>query len=185
MENDDIIKVGYAGSIRKANNIGMLLDVAKMTSNPKVRFLIWGAGEEETALRQRVIDENIKNVVFKGRVEKKYVPYITSKVDINYVDPFDEQIARFGISSNKLFDYFAAGKPILMGFTGCYNPAEPFDCAVVCDPNAAALQDGLARMLGMSEDAYQKMCSGAQQAAMKYSFTNLTEMLLAVIESDT
>ena len=185
LENDDIIKVGYAGSIRKANNIGMLLDVAKMTSNPKVRFLIWGAGEEETALRQRVIDENIKNVVFKGRVEKKYVPYITSKVDINYVDPFDEQIARFGISSNKLFDYFAAGKPILMGFTGCYNPAEPFDCAVVCDPNAAALQEGLARMLGMSEDAYQKMCSGAQQAAMKYSFTNLTEMLLAVIESDT
>ncbi len=182
LENDDLIKVGYAGSIRQANKVGMLLDVAKATANPKVRFLIWGAGDEEAMLRQRVIDEKITNVVFKGRVEKKYVPYITSKIDINYVDPFDEDIAKYGISSNKLFDYLAAGKPILMGFAGKYNPAEPFGCAVVREPNAKALKEGLFQMLEMPSEAYRKMCDGAKQAAEKYSFANLTEMLIAVIE---
>ena len=184
LNNIDIIKVGYTGSIRKANNIGMLLDIAKTINNPNVQFLIWGAGEEEAMLKQRVIDEHITNVVFKGRVEKKYVPYITSHVDINYVDPFDEVIARYGISSNKLFDYFAAGKPILMGFSGRHNPAEPYGCAVACEPNAQALCKGLLKMMAMPEKEYQKMCDGAKKAAEKYNFSNLTAMLLDVIEQE-
>jgi len=182
LHNPDFIKVGYAGSIRKANDLGMLLDVAKRVDNPNVRFLIWGSGDEEAMLRQRVIDDHITNVVFKGRVEKKYIPYITSHVDINYVDPFDEKIARYGISSNKLFDYFAAGKPILMGFLGRHNPAESFGCAVVCEPNAEALYKGLQQMLDMPDETYQRMCNGAQQAAEKYNFASLTKMLIDVIE---
>lgn len=182
LENPELLKVGYAGSIREANKVGMLLDMAKTVSDPRVRFLIWGAGDEEAMLRQRVIDEKITNVVFKGYIEKKYVPYITSRMDINYVDPFEEEIAKYGISSNKLFEYLAAGKPILMGFAGKYNPAEHFGCAVVCEPNAKALKEGLFQMLEMPPEAYRKMCDGAKQAAEKYSFANLTEMLLAVIE---
>lgn len=182
LENSDLIKIGYAGSIREANQVGMLLDVAKATADPRLRFLIWGAGDEEAMLRQRVIDEKITNVVFKGCVEKKYVPYITSKLDINYVDPFDEQIAKYGISSNKLFDYFAAGKPILMGFAGRHNPAEPFGCAVVREPNAQALGEGLLQLVNLPEDTYRKMCDGAKQAAGQYSFASLTAMLIAVIE---
>ena len=182
LDNPDLLKVGYAGSIREANKVGMLLDMAKTVSDPKVRFLIWGAGDEEAMLRQRVIDEKITNVVFKGYVEKKYVPYIAGRMDINYVDPFDEEIAKYGISSNKLFDYLAAGKPILMGFAGKHNPAEPFGCAVVREPNALALGEGLRQLIHMPAGAYQKMCAGAQQAAEKYSFASLTEMLIAVIE---
>lgn len=182
LTSPDIIKVGYAGSIRQANNVGMLLDIAKRVSDPNVRFLIWGAGEEEDLLKKRVIDENITNVIFKGRVEKRFIPYITSHMDINYVDPFDEVIARYGISSNKLFDYFAAGKPILMGFSGRHNPAEPFGCAVVCEPNADALYEGLMQLLDMPEEKYQEMCDGARAAAQKYNFLNLTAMLLNVIE---
>ncbi len=182
LNDPDTFKVVYAGSIRKANDIGMLLDVAKEVTDPKVRFLIWGAGDEVEMLRQRLVDENITNVVFKGRVEKKYIPYITGKADLNYLDPFTDAIARYGISSNKLFEYFAAGKPILMGFEGNYNPAAPYGCAVICPPDAASLLQGLQQVLALSEQDYAQMCRGAQQAAEHYSFAHLTQMLADTIE---
>ena len=183
LHDPDTFKVVYAGSIRKANNIGMLLDVAKQVTDPKVRFLIWGAGDEVEMLKQRLIDEDIRNVVFKGRVEKKYVPYITSQADLNYLDPFTDAIARYGISSNKLFEYFAAGKPILMGFEGRHNPAEPYGCAVVCPPDADSVLKGMKQILDMSAEDYAQMCEGAKKAAQHYSFSHLTELLMDTIET--
>ena len=183
LHDPDTFKVVYAGSIRKANDIGMLLDVAKQVTDPKVRFLIWGAGDEVEMLKQRLMDEDIRNVVFKGRVEKKYIPYITSQADLNYLDPFTDAIARYGISSNKLFEYFAAGKPILMGFEGRHNPAEPYGCAVVCPPDADSLLKGLQQVLAMDTAAYTKMCDGAKKAAQQYSFAHLTQLLADTIEN--
>lgn len=183
LEDPNTFKIGYTGSIRKANNMGLLIDVAKETTDPRVKFLIWGAGEELEMLKQRVENENITNVVFKGRVEKKYIPYITSKTDINYLDPFTEEIARYGISPNKLFDYFGAGKPVLMGVAGKYNPAEAFGCGIVCQPVKDDLLKGVMRAAALSEDEYQQMCDGAKRAAEKYDFASLTKDLFAVIES--
>ncbi len=182
LNDPELFKVIYAGSIRKGNDLGMLLDVAKEVKDPKVRFLIWGSGDEESMLRQRLVDENITNVRFKGRVEKKYVPYIAGRADLNYLDPFTDGIARYGISSNKLFEYFAAGKPILMGFSGCHNPAEPYGCAMTCTPDADSLLQGFLRVLDMPRDEYQKMCEGAGQAAEHYSFSNLTNILVDIME---
>lgn len=181
--NPDFFKVGYTGSIRKANNIGLLLDVAKSVKDPKVRFLIWGSGDELPMLQQRVQDENITNVVFKGRVDKSCIPYIISKLDVNYVDPFDEKIARYGISSNKLFEYFAAEKPILMSASGEYNPADNFHCAVVCQPNAESLLEGLEQILHMPADTFEAVCANARKASDYYSFSNLTEKLIEIIEA--
>lgn len=182
LNDPDTFKVGYTGSIRKANNLGLLLDVAKKVQAPNVRFLIWGSGDEVPMLKQRLVDENITNVLFKGRVEKKYVPYITEKMDINYLDPFTDEIARYGISSNKLFDYFAAEKPILMGFSGKYNPAQNYGCSVICQPEKAALLDGLLQIVDLSEQEYRKMCDGAKRATEQYNVQQLTQMLIAVIE---
>ena len=113
LTNPELFNVVYTGSIRKVNNLGMLLDVAKLVNNPRVKFLIWGAGDETDSLKKRVADEGIGNVVFKGVVEKKYVPYIVSNADLNFAHNTPSPLFRFGISFNKVFDYLAAGKPIL------------------------------------------------------------------------
>ncbi|MBR2132477.1 MAG: glycosyltransferase family 4 protein [Oscillospiraceae bacterium] len=123
LESSDIFKVIYTGSIRKVNNLGLLLDAAKEIKDPKVKFLIWGDGDELPVLQQRVVDEGIENVVFKGKVEKKYIPYIVSRADLNLMHGEGTPLLRFGISPNKLFDYFAAGQPILTSFACKYNPA--------------------------------------------------------------
>lgn len=76
LENSDYFKVVYTGSIRKVNNLGLLLDAAKLVKPPEIKFLIWGDGDELQYLKQRVVDEDIKNVVFKGRVEKNIYPIL-------------------------------------------------------------------------------------------------------------
>ncbi|MED3644664.1 glycosyltransferase [Caldifermentibacillus hisashii] len=63
----------YVGSIRKVNNIGLLLDAAKIIKNKginNIRFLIYGSGDETEILKKRCETEHIDNVIFKGRVEK-------------------------------------------------------------------------------------------------------------------
>ena len=46
LKNRNIFKVIYAGSVRRVNNLGLLLEVAKKVKNPRIRFLIWGTGDE-------------------------------------------------------------------------------------------------------------------------------------------
>ena len=122
LENRDVFKVVYTGSIRQVNDIGLLIDTAKKVLDPKIRFLIWGRGDQLGELEKRKEKENVNNIVFKGYVDKKYVPYITSNADLNIVHNAPMKLFRFAISFNKIFDYMAAGKPIICDFSCPYNP---------------------------------------------------------------
>lgn len=182
LTDPDTFKVIYTGSIRKVNNLGLLLDAAKELRDPRVRFLIWGDGDEREALQQRVAEENISNVVFKGRVEKKYVPYITSCADLNIAHNTPSSLFRFGISFNKLFDYLAAGKPVLSDFPCPYNPAVLLHASLCVDePTAQNIAQAVTQVAAMEREQYNELCSNAEKAAVEYDFRNLTNKLLQVI----
>ena len=182
LNDPDTFKVVYTGSIRQVNGLGLLLDAAKEVRDPRVRFLIWGDGDERPALEQRVKDENIGNVVFKGRVEKKFVPSIVSRADVNYIDPFSDSVSKYGISSNKLFEYFAAGKPILVQARERYNPVKTYHAGICLQSltatDLAAQIDAFAQM---DEAGYQGYCVGASAAAKEFDFKKLTDTLMNVI----
>lgn len=182
LQSSEIFKVVYAGSIRQVNNLGLLLDAAKLVTDPKVRFLIWGDGDERPMLEQRVRDEKIDNVMFKGKVEKKYIPYIVSQADFNFAHNTPSPLFRFGISFNKIFDYFAAGKPILTDFPCPYNPVIQANagCAV---ENATAVEVARAieKMAALEEKEYMNFCSNALNAAEVYDFKKLTKKLIEII----
>lgn len=183
LKNSNIFKVVYTGSIRKVNNIGTLLDVAKAIQNPNVRFLVWGDGDELPTLKQRLIDENIGNVVFKGRVEKKYVPFIVSNADLNIAHNAPASLFRFGISFNKLFDYLAAEKPILSDFPCPYNPAVMhYAGSSVDDPTPENIALEIERFTNLNSEDYLSYCEHAAQAARKYSYGELTKQLVSVLE---
>ena len=183
LEDPETFKVVYTGSIRRVNGLGLLLDAAKAVRDPRVRFLIWGDGDERPMLEQRVKDENICNVVFKGRVEKKFVPSIVSRADVNYIDPFSDSVSKYGISSNKLFEYFAAGKPILVQARERYNPVKTYHAGICLQSltatDLAAQIDAFAQR---DEAGYQGYCVGASAAAKEFDFKKLTDTLMNVIE---
>ena len=183
LDNADLYKVVYTGSIRKVNNLGLLLDAAKLVKNPSVRFLVWGDGDELPALRQRLEDEGITNVIFKGRVEKKYVPYIVSRADLNLAHNTPSELFRFGISFNKLFDYFAAGKPVLSDFPCPYNPSVRLEAGLqVEEPTARNIAEAVERFAAMSPEETARYAENARKGAEEYSFRNLTMKLLDILK---
>lgn len=184
LEDPETFKVVYTGSIRRVNGLGLLLDTAKEVKNPRVRFLIWGDGDERAALEQRVRDEYIDNVIFKGRVEKKFVPSIVSRADVNIAHCISTPVDRYGISFNKMFEYFAAGKIVLSDFPTEYNPALQCHAGITVEeasaPNIAEAIEHLAALPEQERTLYEQ---NSRAAAHKYDFKNLTEELLDVIQS--
>lgn len=182
LEDPDIFKVVYTGSIRKVNNLGTLLDAAKLVTNPKVRFLIWGDGDELPQLQQRVKDEKIGNIIFKGRVEKKFVPHIVSCADLNIAHNTSSPIFKYGISFNKLFDYFAAGKPILCDFVSSYNPAVITNAGMeIRKTSADLIAQAVESFAELDPETYSAYCKNAKEASKVYNFEELTRNLLTVI----
>lgn len=182
LENPDIFKVVYAGSIRKVNHLGSLLDSAKLVKNQRVKVLIWGNGDELEDLQRRVAEEGIRNVVFKGYVEKKYIPYIVSCADLNIAHNSSTPLFRYGISFNKLFDYFAAGKPVLCDFASSYNPAVIMKVGIeVADASSESTARAIDDFASMDSQTYRQYCQNALAASSVYNFENLTQKLLDVI----
>lgn len=182
LEEPDTFKVVYTGSVRKVNNLGLLLNAAKLVRDPSVRFLIWGDGDELPVLKKRVEEEQISNVVFKGRVDKKYVPAIVSRADLNIAHNTPSELFRFGISFNKLFDYLAAGKPVLSDFPCPYNPSIRMEAGIqVENPTPQNIADAVMYFVEMPQEETSRYAVNARKAAEEYSFRNLTKKLLNII----
>lgn len=175
----------YAGSIRKVNNLGLLLDVAKIIqgSNQKIRFLIYGSGDEKEMLDQRCKNEGISNVIFKGRVEKKMVPSVLKKSYANILHNSSTSLDKYGQSQNKFFEYLAAGRCVIQTYTTGYSVLEKHECGVSAikqQPNEIA--EIILEVCKDNEKA-EKMGVNARNAAYEFDFTNLTNKLIEIIES--
>lgn len=181
LDNPEYFKVVYVGSIRKVNNLGLLLDAAKEVKNSKIRFLIWGAGDEVDILKKRISDEKIDNVVFKGFIEKKYVPSITERANLNLIHNNPSELFKYGISFNKLFDYLASGQPTLSTFPCKYNPAVYEGAGV--DVNNSTPQEIARAIDKISEEDLTVYKENARKAAEKYDYKALTLRLLDILKS--
>lgn len=178
----DNFKIIYCGSIRKANNLGLLLDVAKHIDG-NVQFLIWGAGEQIDILSKRLVVEKITNVHFKGKVPKQYIPYINSKANLTVLNYEMHDIWKYGGSQNKLFEYFASGTPIMTNIQMGYDLIERYDCGFHVDySNIDSVVRLLEHLSSMDKEEYKLFCLNARRAAEDYDFKKLTDKLMQVID---
>lgn len=182
--NPDLFKVVYTGSIRKVNNLGLILDVAKLVKKENVVFLIWGGGDELEDLKARVEAEHIGNVRLKGTIGKQYIPYIAGKADVNFLHNSPSPVFQYGLSMNKAFDYLAAGKPILTDLVSPWNPAVQCGAAVeIKKPAAENIAKAVDRMADMASEELSRLGANAREGAKKYDFKKLAEQLEAVIRN--
>ena len=183
---DDSFKVVYTGTVRPVNNVGNLLDTAKLLKDKKdIKFLIFGGGSELEKLEKRVQDEHIDNVIFKGFVEKKYIPYILSRSSVNVLN-YSQANYNWsrGNSSNKLFEYMASGKPIISTVKMGYCILDKYQCGLSLDEcTAKALAEQILKIHDMPEEAYAQMAENAKNGAKDFDFPVLTRKLYQVIKS--
>lgn len=184
---EDSFRVIYAGAIRKANNVKKIVEVAELIDKKgykKINFLIYGDGTHKKELEKYCNQQNLKNIKFKGFVEKHKIPYILSKSDLNILHFEQNSIKKYGASLNKLFEYFASGKPILSDCEFGYDLIKKHKCGVVVD-NADVEQfaNEIISFSEMSGDEYNQYCKTSSNLAKDYDFRVLTEKLTNVIEN--
>lgn len=186
LEDQAYKNIVYAGSIRKVNDIGLLLDAAKIIQErgcKEIRFLIYGAGDERDPLIERCRNEGIHNVIFKGRVEKKFVPSVLKKSYINVLHNLSTSLDRYGQSQNKFFEYLAAGRCIVQTYSTNFSICDEYDCGICASvQNAEEIAKAIITA-SSDEQRHRMMGENARQAAAHFDFTRLTERLIDVIES--
>lgn len=192
IEDEDLCNgkfhVIYAGVIRPVNNVGKLLDCAKILKKrgyDDIQILIYGNGSEYESLCDRVLDERIENVKMKGFVERRFIPYILSKSSVNVLNYSQSQYNwSRGNSSNKLFEYMASGKPVLSTVRMGYSIIEKYQCGIeLGSDDPKELADAIIRFYEMPTDEYDRMAVCAGKGAEDFDFKELTDKLEAVIES--
>ncbi|WP_367362424.1 glycosyltransferase family 4 protein [Mesotoga sp.] len=184
LENDELFKVIYTGSIRRVNKVGKLLDAAKLIPNKKIRFLIWGDGDELASLKKRIIDEKIDNVIFKGWVEKKYIPSIVSRANLNIILGENLSLYRYGGSMNKMFDYFASGKPVLITNRFGYSLVERYRAGEELEDSAAInIVNKIMHFRNLDANSYETYCNNSKRVVEKCNFKTLVDKLVDFIES--
>lgn len=181
--NPELFKIVFAGTLVLSNNIDGMLDLAKrLQKYPNVRFLIWGNGEYTESMLRRIDNEQINNVCYKGFVDKKYVPFIVSHADVNFMHAAPTSLYRYGASPNKLFDYLAAGCPIMQDFTFNGDIVSKYACGVSCDWDLDRVEQAFDELYHANAEQCAAMREGALKAATDYDFANLTRKLISIIE---
>lgn len=183
LDDASTYKVLYAGAIRRINNLGIIVDTAKEVQNSKIKFIIYGDGDELESLQQRIADENISNVVFKGRVNKQYIPSVVCRADLNLVHWEMNPLLRVGESYNKAFEYFAAGKPVFYTVRPGYSIVEKYHCGMLTEGfKPKDLAKGIEKMAAMSEEEKETMSVNARRTAEIYDFKEHTKRLIEIVE---
>lgn len=180
--------VVYTGAIRPVNNIGNLLDTAKLLKEYKdIQFLIYGDGNQKELLEARIKNENITNVKMKGFINKQYIPYILSKSSVNILNYSQTEYNwSRGNSSNKLFEYMASGKPVISTVKMGYCIIDKYKCGFSAEDNTAqGLANSILQIKSIGLNEYKDMSVNAVKGAKNFDFNKLTDKLIDVILSVT
>lgn len=176
----------YCGSIRQANQVQQICDAAKellSRRNDDIAFHIYGNGTDLEKLKKYVEDNNITNVRFYGRIEKKKIPFILSHSDVNILTYKQVPLMKYGGSQSKLFDYLASGKPIICNCNFGYNLITRYDCGIVTkDQTANEFANAVEEIYRMNNETRQQMGLNARKVAEMYDQPIIADQVIKVID---
>jgi len=176
--------VTYAGAIGKANNLDVLIKAAKILKDVSdIEFIIVGDGPERKKLEKKVFELGLNNVQFKGSVSKNEVLFYLCNSDILYFNLKKSPVFKYGISSNKLFDYLASGKPVIFAASAGNNPVADARAGITIPPeNPEALAEAILKLYRMPKEERQEMGERGRKYVEKYySIPKLVDKLEKVL----
>lgn len=113
-----VMRLVYAGAHGPANDLGLVLDAAGEMQDEPVEFVLLGDGPEKPALVRSARERGLRNVAFHDPVPKAEIPDFLAGCDAGLMVLRDVPLFAFGVSPNKLFDYWGAGLPVVNAVSG-------------------------------------------------------------------
>jgi glycosyltransferase involved in cell wall biosynthesis len=149
----------YAGTHGISQGLPTVADAAARLAGAGIHFAFAGAGADKLRLENRVHELRLRNVTLVPGVPHADVPALLAAADICLVPLRDVPLFSTFIPS-KMFEYLAAGKPVIGSVTG---EAAQILCeagAVVVPPeDSAALADAIRTL---AADPYRRRAMGRQ-----------------------
>ncbi len=175
----------YTGSVRKVNNLGILLSAAEILQKKGetiARIIIYGDGNELETLKKEAQRMHLDNVVFEGKVKKEYIPSILSQCYATILHNSSTSLDKYGQSQNKFFEYLAAGHPILMTYSVGHSIINQYGCGIELKKQTPeAIAEVIVNLCALSKDKYDEYCNHAFSCSKMFDYKTLTNQLINVI----
>ena len=169
---DKQFKVMYLGAHGQANALDVLLEAARAVQDKgydDIRFILIGDGPEKPKLIELAQALSLKNVEFRIPVRKAQVPQALSEADVTVSILNDLSLYRYGISLNKLFDYAAAGKPLILAGSPANNIVEEAQCGITVPPrDPQALAEAIIKLYRMPPPEREAMGQRGREYVERY-----------------
>lgn len=112
---DDKFLVLYSGTLGWVRPLETVIEAARqLADQPTIHFVFLGDGQKRDALENMVRDYGLKNVSFIGLQPLETIPYFLKSSDVLVESLKEVKVARMAFPS-KVFEYMAAGRPIIFG----------------------------------------------------------------------
>lgn len=168
----------YAGAHGLANDLGTVLKAAHtLKGEERIAFVFVGDGKEKPGLQRQAADLGLTNVHFLPPVPKEDVAEVLAAADCGLA--ILQPLPLFATTyPNKVFDYMAAGRPVLLAIDGVIRQVIEEEGAGIAIPpgDPSALAEGVrrlasgpasARMMGeRGRDAVVRRFDRRQQSAL-------------------
>lgn len=168
----------YTGSMGVANHMFPLLELAKEMKNEDFHFLYVGNGDQKQKLVEYKERENLQNVSFVDSIPKEQIPALLECADFGLISMKDSPLYRWGFSMNKIYDYLAAGLPIIMYSNVEYIGSLEGNDAILKSTSIRDMKFELLNRENIDRELIRRDAYG------KYSWDILSEKLLRQVEID-
>jgi len=187
-ESERVFKVMYLGAHGQANALDVLIQAAKVIQDQgyhEIRFVLVGDGPEKPKLMVLAKELGLHNVEFRDPVPKSEVANVLHEADAFFVQLGGTEVYRYGISSNKLFDFMAAGKPVFSSAAAPKNPVEEAGCGFTIPPrDPDALAEAVIQLYQMSPEERAEMGKrGREYVEKHHDICKLAAHLERVLQS--
>lgn len=162
--------ISFFGSHTRSYSLDYLIKAVKKLDRNDVFLAFVGNGnyrEELEKLAEKIsLDRELYE--FFGLIGKDEIPSLIELSDASYVAAIKNDMFRFGIAMNKLFDAMMGGKPIIYAVEAPNNYIKEYDCGISVEAeNVDALANGIEVFLQLSEEEKIKMGQNAQKAVLE------------------
>ncbi len=174
----------YAGAHGMSNDLEVVLEAARLLeAQDEIRIVLLGDGKEKANLQARAVNMGLKNVLFLPPVSKNDMGVALAGADacIAILKPIDAYKTTY---PNKVFDYMAAGRPVVLAIQGVIRQVvEEADCGVFPQPGEARdMANAIAFLASDRDHAVKLGLNGRHYLEEHFSREALAGKLLSVLD---
>ena len=180
----DRFVVLYAGAHGMSNDLGVVLEAARQLSErPDILLALLGDGKEKPALQAQAAEMGLHNLLFLPPAPKSEMGAALAACGacLAILKPIPMYAT---VYPNKVFDYLAAGRPVLLAIDGVIREVvEAADAGIFVPPgDPAALAAAIRRLANDPQAARQMGLRGRVYVEAHFDRGKLAEELAGVME---